>query len=97
MTTATAIANPNLAFIKYWGNRANVFCLLLNGFLTPPRHNYGLPLILLSCWMDKYLAQYQLRPVLQSFRQVRRLDLLAPRQIRNRTRQLQDAVIPPRR
>jgi mevalonate pyrophosphate decarboxylase len=25
MTTATALAYPNLAFIKYWGNRHNAY------------------------------------------------------------------------
>jgi diphosphomevalonate decarboxylase len=34
MTTATAIANPNLAFIKYWGNRDNVLRLPMNGSIS---------------------------------------------------------------
>src|SRR5512134_3671166 len=34
MTTATAIANPNLAFIKYWGNRNNTLRLPSNGSIS---------------------------------------------------------------
>ena len=34
MTTATAQANPNLAFIKYWGNRDNVLRLPMNGSIS---------------------------------------------------------------
>ena len=34
MTTATAIANPNLAFIKYWGNRDNTLRLPVNGSIS---------------------------------------------------------------
>ena len=34
MTTATAIANPNLAFIKYWGNRNNTLRLPMNGSIS---------------------------------------------------------------
>jgi diphosphomevalonate decarboxylase len=34
MTTATAIANPNLAFIKYWGNRDNTLRLPSNGSIS---------------------------------------------------------------
>ncbi|HEY3474562.1 MAG TPA: diphosphomevalonate decarboxylase [Anaerolineales bacterium] len=34
MTTATAIANPNLAFIKYWGNRDNLLRLAMNGSIS---------------------------------------------------------------
>ena len=34
MTTATAQANPNIAFIKYWGNRDNVLRLPMNGFIS---------------------------------------------------------------
>ena len=46
---------------------------------------------------DKSLAQHQLRPVLQCLCQVPGLDLFTPCQIRNCARQLQDAVIGPRR
>ena len=34
MTTATAQANPNLAFIKYWGNRDNTLRLPVNGSIS---------------------------------------------------------------
>lgn len=34
MTIATAIANPNLAFIKYWGNRDNTLRLPMNGSIS---------------------------------------------------------------
>jgi diphosphomevalonate decarboxylase len=34
MTTATAQANPNLAFIKYWGNRDNTLRLPSNGSIS---------------------------------------------------------------
>jgi diphosphomevalonate decarboxylase len=34
MTTATAIANPNLAFIKYWGNRDNALRIPMNGSIS---------------------------------------------------------------
>ncbi len=34
MTTATAQANPNLAFIKYWGNRDNTLRLPMNGSIS---------------------------------------------------------------
>jgi diphosphomevalonate decarboxylase len=34
MTTATAQANPNLAFIKYWGNRDNTLRLPINGSIS---------------------------------------------------------------
>ncbi len=34
MTIATAIANPNLAFIKYWGNRDNTLRIPLNGSIS---------------------------------------------------------------
>ena len=34
MTTATAIANPNLAFIKYWGNRDNDLRIPMNGSIS---------------------------------------------------------------
>ena len=43
------------------------------------------------------LPQHDLRPVLQRLGQVRRLDSFAPRQVRNRARQLQYPVIPARR
>jgi len=34
MTTAIAQANPNLAFIKYWGNRDNTLRLPMNGSIS---------------------------------------------------------------
>src|ERR671923_2969805 len=34
MTTATAQANPNIAFIKYWGNRDNTLRLPANGSIS---------------------------------------------------------------
>jgi diphosphomevalonate decarboxylase len=34
MTTATAQANPNIAFIKYWGNRDNVLRIPMNGSIS---------------------------------------------------------------
>ena len=34
MTTATAQANPNIAFIKYWGNRDNLLRLPSNGSIS---------------------------------------------------------------
>jgi len=34
MTTATAQAHPNIAFIKYWGNRDNTLRLPMNGFIS---------------------------------------------------------------
>lgn len=34
MTTATAVAHPNIAFIKYWGNHDHLLRLPLNGSLS---------------------------------------------------------------
>jgi diphosphomevalonate decarboxylase len=34
MNTATAQANPNIAFIKYWGNRDNALRLPSNGSIS---------------------------------------------------------------
>jgi diphosphomevalonate decarboxylase len=34
MTTATALAHPNIAFIKYWGNRDNMLRLPSNGSIS---------------------------------------------------------------
>ena len=43
------------------------------------------------------LSQHHLRPVLERFRQMQGADLLTPRQIRDRARQLQHPVIASRR
>ena len=45
----------------------------------------------------KASPQHQPRPVLQRLRQMTRLDGLTPRQVRDRARQFQDAVIGTRR
>ena len=34
MTTATAQAHPNIAFIKYWGNRDNTLRIPANGSIS---------------------------------------------------------------
>jgi diphosphomevalonate decarboxylase len=34
MTTTTAVAHPNIAFIKYWGNRDDVLRLPANGSIS---------------------------------------------------------------
>ncbi len=34
MTTAQALAHPNIAFIKYWGNRDDALCLPANGSIS---------------------------------------------------------------
>ncbi len=34
MTAATAIAHPNIAFIKYWGNREDILRLPANGSIS---------------------------------------------------------------
>src|SRR5512143_734891 len=34
MTTATALAHPNIAFIKYWGNRDEALRLPANGSIS---------------------------------------------------------------
>ncbi|HEX5840138.1 MAG TPA: diphosphomevalonate decarboxylase, partial [Anaerolineales bacterium] len=34
MTTATALAHPNIAFIKYWGNRDNSLRIPVNGSIS---------------------------------------------------------------
>ncbi|MCC6498860.1 MAG: diphosphomevalonate decarboxylase, partial [Anaerolineales bacterium] len=34
MTTATAQAHPNIAFIKYWGNRDGALRIPMNGSIS---------------------------------------------------------------
>jgi len=34
MTSATALAHPNIAFIKYWGNRDDTLRLPANGSIS---------------------------------------------------------------
>ena len=51
---------------------------------------------LLTDQMDQTLTQHQLRPVLQRLSQMDRPDLFTPRQIGDRARQLEDAMVRPR-
>ena len=46
--------------------------------------------------LDGFSPQHQPRPILQRLREVTRSDILAPRQIRDRARQLEYSVICPR-
>jgi hypothetical protein len=51
----------------------------------------------ISAKQERCTLKQPSRPVLNRLRQVRRLDLLPPRQVGNRARQLEDAVVGPRR
>jgi len=42
MTTAIAQASPNIAFIKYWGNRDNTLRLPANGSISMNSSSMGM-------------------------------------------------------